>query len=73
MPKVGMKIVPPGLVGMIHVEIACELVGCNSKTLRRYEADPHHPFPSRKKFGRCAYYSESAVRRWIAERLGIAA
>ncbi len=73
MRKHALKTVPPGLVGLIHVETACELVGCTRETLRKYESDPHHPFPSRKKFGRCSYYSEAAVRRWLAERIGIAA
>ncbi|WP_156150768.1 AlpA family transcriptional regulator [Hyphomicrobium sp. 99] len=67
------RIVPPGLIGMIHVATACEWVGCNERTLKRYEADINHPFPPRKKFGRCCYYSEAAVRRWLADRLGIAA
>ncbi|WP_423415558.1 hypothetical protein RLW55_03245 [Hyphomicrobium sp. B1] len=70
MAKATTKIVPPGLVGLMHVGAVCELIGCTPRTLKNYQIDRQHPFPQRKKFGRCSYYSEAAVRRWLAERLG---
>lgn len=70
MKKATMKRPPPCLVGLITKAAVCELLGCSEASLYRKEADGAHPFPRRKRFGGRVYFSERAVRQWIAEALG---
>lgn len=57
--------------GLIEGNELSRQIGVNRDTISRMSKNPKSGFPKPFKFGQSTYYSISAVRRWIAEQVGI--